>query len=98
MSRLKYICPLHAVVNLLEILHAFLHFQTISFWNTIRVSNSLDLDQAKCTARAAGHDLDPNCLQGLSIEDTSKHRVKPLLPTVRAQLEPSVTGELKVNW
>ena len=61
------------------------------------MSNSLDLDQVQCIAGAAGHDLDPNCLQALSIEDTSKHRVKPLLPTVRAQLEPSVTGELKVK-
>ena len=48
-----------------------------SFRNTIRVSNSLDPDQA-------GHfvlpDLGPNCLQRLSAEDTSRvFRVKTVL-------------------
>ena len=51
------------------ILHAFLlsvdlffklTFSKTPFRNTIRVSNSLDPDQAR---RFVGPDLDPNCLQ-----------------------------------
>ena len=38
----------------------------VSFRNTIRVSNSLDPDQARHTV---GPDLDPNCLQRLSVDD-----------------------------
>ena len=40
------------------------------FRNTIRVSNSLDPDQARCFV---GPDLDPNCLQRLSADDKSRH-------------------------
>ena len=43
-----------------------------SFRNTIRVSNSLDLDQAR---HFVGPDLGPNCLQSLSADDASRHRV-----------------------
>ena len=46
-----------------------------SFKNTIRVSNSLDLDQAR---HFVGPDLGPNCLQRLSADDTSRQRVKLL--------------------
>ena len=47
-----------------------------SFRNTctIRVSNSLNPDQAR---HFVGPDLDPNCLQMLSADDTSRQRVKP---------------------
>ena len=43
-----------------------------SFRNTIRVSNSLDPDQAR---HLVGPDLGPNCLQRLSAVDTSRQRV-----------------------
>ena len=51
-------------------------FSENSFRNTctIRVSNSLDPDQAR---HFVGPDLDPNCLQMLSADDTSRQRVKP---------------------
>ena len=48
-------------------------FSKNSFRNTIRVSNSLDPDQALQNVRP---DLDPNFLQGLSADDTSRLRVK----------------------
>ena len=41
--------------------------------NTIRVSNSLDPDQAR---QNVGPDLDPNSLQKLSADATSRQRVK----------------------
>ena len=41
--------------------------------NTIRVSNSLDTDQAR---RFFGPDLGLNCLQMLSADDTSRQKVK----------------------
>ena len=37
--------------------------------------NSLDPDQAR---HFVGPDLDPNCLQTLSADDTSKQRVKSI--------------------
>ena len=40
--------------------------------NTIKVTNSLDPDQAR---RFAGPDLGLNCLQRLLADDTSKQRV-----------------------
>ena len=43
-------------------------FSKTSFRNTIRVSNSLDLD-------LVGPDLDPDCLQKLSSDDTSRETV-----------------------
>ena len=46
-------------------------FSKNSFRNTIRVSNSLDPDQAR---HYVGPDLDPNCLQRLSADDTSTLR------------------------
>ena len=42
---------------------------------TIRVAYSLDPDQARLFV---GPDLGPNCLQRLSADDTSRHRVKQL--------------------
>ena len=44
-------------------------FQNKSFRNTIRVSNSLDLDQAQ---HFGGPDLGPNCLQRLSADDSRR--------------------------
>ena len=38
------------------------------------MANSLDPDQAR---HFVGPDLDPNCLQRLSADDTSRQRVKP---------------------
>ena len=43
-----------------------------SLRNTIRVSNSLDPDQA---LHSVGPDLGPNCLQNLSADDTSRQKV-----------------------
>ena len=65
------------------ILHAFVvcgFFPTSTylqnpFRNTIRVSNSLDPDQAR---HFVGPDLGPNCLQMLSAGDTSRQRVNNL--------------------
>ena len=48
-------------------------FSKNSFRNTIRVSNRLDPDQAR---HIVGPDLDPNCLQRLSADDTRIQRVK----------------------
>ena len=64
-------------------LHAFLSsadlffFSKSTFWknsfrNSIRVSKSLDSDQARLFV---GPDLGPNCLQRLSADDTSRQRV-----------------------
>ena len=44
-----------------------------SFRYAIRVSNSLDPDQAR---QFVGPDLGPNCLQKLSANKTSRQRVK----------------------
>ena len=65
-----------------EILHAFLFcrllifsklmFSKNSFRNIIRVSNSLDSNQAQIFV---GHNLGPNSLQRKSAEDTSQYRV-----------------------
>ena len=43
------------------------------FQNTIRMSNSLDSDQARINV---GPDLVPNCLQIISADDTSRQRDK----------------------
>ena len=51
------------------------------FINTIKVSNSLDPDQAQHFVRPdlgrhfVGPDLGPNCLQKLSADDTCRQRV-----------------------
>ena len=61
------------------ILHAFfvicefflkITFFKKSLWNTIRMSNSLDPDQAR---HFVGPDLGPNSLQRLSTDDKSRH-------------------------
>ena len=48
-----------------------LPFSKISFRNTISVSNSLDSNQAR---RFVGPDLDLNCLQRISADDTTRQR------------------------
>ena len=50
-----------------------LTFSKNYFKNIVKVSNSWDPDQAQLNV---GPDLDPNCLQKLSAEDTSKQGVK----------------------
>ena len=45
-------------------------FSKTSFRNTIRLSNSLDPDQAR---HYVGPDLGPNCLQRLLADDKSSH-------------------------
>ena len=66
----------------LGILHAFLlsadffsksTFSKNSFRNTIRVSNTLDLEQAR---HFVGPDLDPNSLERLSADETSSQKCK----------------------
>ena len=49
-------------------------FRKYSFSNTNRVSKSLNQDRAR---RFDGPNLDPNCLQQLLADDTSKQGVKP---------------------
>ena len=46
-------------------------FSKNSFRNTIRVSNSLDPDQAR---QNVGPDLGPNCMQRLSADDTGRQK------------------------
>ena len=56
----------------------FFQNQLFQLKKTIRVSNSLDPAQARGFVRP---DLDPNCLQRLSADDTSRHLVgKELTP------------------
>ena len=47
-------------------------FFMISFSNTFRLSNSLDVDQAR---HYVGPDLGSNCLQRLSADDTGRQVV-----------------------
>ena len=47
-------------------------FSKKSFRNTFRVSNILDSDQARRHVRP---NLGPNCLQSLSVDNTSRQRV-----------------------
>ena len=44
-----------------------------NFRNTFRVSNSLDPDQAR---HFVGPELDPNCWQSLSADNTRRQRIK----------------------
>ena len=56
--------------------HLLIYLKKIFFENssrnTIRVSNSLDPDQAR---HFVGPDLGPNCLQILSADDTSREEL-----------------------
>ena len=52
-----------------------IHFFENSFRSTIRVSNSLDPEQAR---HFVGPGLGPNCLQMLSADNTSRQRVNSI--------------------
>ena len=74
------ITPLHAPMFLkmfvfMCVFSSQFTFLKINFRSTIRLSNSLDPDQAR---RVVGPDLAPNCLQRLSVEseETSRQRAK----------------------
>ena len=60
------------------------NFLKKSFRNTIRVSNSLNLDQAQ---HFAGPDLGPNCLQRLSADDIRRLVKIVLLSTQKHMLK-----------
>ena len=64
------LCLLHVFLSLLILSKSA--FSKNSFRNTIRVSDSLESDQAWHFVRP---DLVPNCLQKLSADDTSRQRV-----------------------
>ena len=53
------------------------------FSNTIRVSNSLDPDQAR---QNVGPDMGPNCLQRLSADDTRRQTVKESIITAADEI------------
>ena len=65
-----------------------------SFRNNIRVSKSLDSDQARLYV---GPDLGPNCLQKLSADDTSRQRVKVLSFFVGPDLGPNCLQRLSAD-
>ena len=50
-----------------------IYFSENSFRNTISMSKQLDPDQDR---HSVGLDLGPNCFQRLSVDDTSRQRVK----------------------
>ena len=59
----------HAFVVVYRLIFKMNFFKK-SIRNTVRVSNSLDLDQDR---HFVGPDLGPNCLQKLSADDKSCH-------------------------
>ena len=61
---------LHAVLSSADFFQNKLFLKN-SFRDAIRVSNSLDPDQAQ---RFVGSDLDPNCLQRFSADYTGRYR------------------------
>ena len=65
---------MHIYVHVLEYCTFYLSKLKLTFSKhyTVIVPNSVDSDQVR---RFIGHDLGLNCLQRLSAEDTSKHRV-----------------------
>ena len=67
-------------------------FEKNSFRNTIRMSNSLDPDQAR---RFVGLDLGPNCLPRLSADDTGRQRVKFFLQIAELPESFSKLSKLK---
>ena len=65
---LSYWVIFHAILASADIFSK-LSFLKNSFRNTIRVSNTLDLDQAR---HFVGPDVGPSCLQRLLADDTSR--------------------------
>ena len=66
--------------------------------NTIRMSNSLDPDQAQ---RFVGPDLGPNCLPRLSADDTGRKRVKHTTKTNQtgyAQTNQSSLADARIGF
>ena len=63
---------LHAFLSSADFFQNQLFLKIISQILAIRVSSSLDPDQVQ---QNVGPDLDPNCLQWLSADDTSRQRV-----------------------
>ena len=70
---------LHVVLSSAEILSKST-FSKHSFTNTIRLSNSLDPDQARRSVRP---DLGPSCLQKLLADDTGRQIINSLLIFIR---------------
>ena len=66
-------------------------FSKIYFRNTIRVSNSLDPDQAQ---HFVGPDLGPNCLQRLSADETIRPIVKWIKLVGRFNQYLKITSDL----
>ena len=62
----------HAFLSSADFFSSKSTFLKSSFSDTIRVSSSLNPDQAQ---HFVGPDLDPNCLLRLSAEDTSRQRI-----------------------
>ena len=60
LSNIAFIIPSHIIIVL------YFTLWMLDFFNTIRLSNSLDPDQAR---QNVGPDLGPNCLQGLSADN-----------------------------
>ena len=69
-----YTMKMYVYHEIIFYMSIFIFFK-ISFRNTLRVSNSLDPDQAR---HFVGTGLDPNCLQKLSADDTSRQRALEL--------------------
>ena len=61
-QHIAFIIPVHFIIV------TYFTLWMLEFFNTIRVSNSLDPDQAR---RYVGPDLGPNCLQRLSADNKS---------------------------
>ena len=55
-----------------------------SFRNTTRVSNNLDPDHARQLVRP---DLDPNCLQIVSVDNISRHTVKRFIMQIMVEFK-----------
>ena len=62
----------HAFLSSAEVFFFKINSLKKSFRNTIRMSNSLDPDQAR---RFVGPDLGPNCLPRFSPDDTGRQRI-----------------------
>ena len=62
------LCNFHVFLSSADIFQNLLFEKFFQGYCTIRVSNSLESDQARLYV---GPDLGPNCLQKLSVDDTS---------------------------
>ena len=88
-TKFVFYCSCVCSLFLYEIFHAFLSSAVVFFskstflknslWNTIRLSYNLDPDQA---GHFVGSDLNPNCLQGLSADNTWKQTGRKCLKVI----------------